>query len=156
MRSLRRVFSGERSEAGETLIEVLLSSALMGLCVVALLGGLATTVISSRVHRQQADTNSVLVGVMEHLKSSAVPRVRCATGSTYQSAANSALPAASEWSGTLGYTVQYQTVTSGNVEFQGVCQDDGTSGLTLQLIELTATTTDGAVSPSLSFVKGDY
>jgi type II secretory pathway component PulJ len=151
---LRR--SDEHSEAGETLIETLLSTALMALVVVGIIGGLTTTVLGSKVHRQLADTNSVLVGVMEHLKSDAVPRVQCAGTSTYQAAATSALPAATDWSGSISYTIQYQTVNGGAAEFQGVCQDDGSSGLTLQLITLTATTDDGNVSPSMSFVKGDY
>jgi hypothetical protein len=68
MRQLRDM-SSQRSEAGETLIEVLMASALMGLVVVAIVGGLATTVLGSHVHRNQAEANAILTGAMEQIKS---------------------------------------------------------------------------------------
>ena len=46
---------GEGSERGETLLELVIASALLGLVVVAIVGGLATTVLGSHVHREQAD-----------------------------------------------------------------------------------------------------
>ena len=162
---MERFRSGARSEAGETLIEVLMASALMALVVVTIIGGLATTVLSARVHRQQADANTALVAVIEHLKSpTEVPRVPCADTTTYLSEAQDEAvflgwPAAS-----VVYTIEHQTMVSvsGTPTLQWIapmpapCVDDGTNTLTLQRITVTLTTADGGVTPALSFVKGDY
>ncbi|MDQ1504601.1 MAG: hypothetical protein QOD57_2328, partial [Actinomycetota bacterium] len=69
MRLLPRRFSDEGSEAGETLIEVLMSTALMGIVVLAIIGGMSTMLIGSSINRKQADGNAALVSAMEQLKS---------------------------------------------------------------------------------------
>ena len=162
-------------ESGETLIEVLMASALMALVVVAIIGGLATTVLSSRVHRQQADANTALVAVIEHLKSpTEVPRVPCADATTYLPDAEQALSDSHAEAISLGnlgwpgasvlYTIEHETMVevSGTQTLQWIapvpapCVDDGTNTLTLQRITVTLTTADGGVTPALSFVKGDY
>ena len=58
-----------RGEAGETLLEVLISVTILGLGVVALLGGMTTAVATTRVHRQQADVGAVLTAASEKVKS---------------------------------------------------------------------------------------
>jgi type II secretory pathway pseudopilin PulG len=42
------------SDAGETLIELIIAVAIMGITVVALVGGIATTILMSDIHRKQA------------------------------------------------------------------------------------------------------
>lgn len=159
---MERFRSGARSQSGETLIEVLMASALMALVVVTIVGGLATTVLSARVHRQQADANTALVAVIEHLKSpTEVPRVPCADATTYLSDAQT-WAAAEGLPTTFSYMIEHETfaIVSGTSTVQWTapptCADDGTNTLTLQRITVTLTTADGGVTPALSFVKGDY
>jgi hypothetical protein len=162
MRLLQR-FSGERSEAGETLIEVMLSSALMGLVAVGIIGGLATTVLGAHVHREQADANTVLVSTMERIKSSdfdfsnvdctQTPSVRQAN---YEATARGvSMPSGWPASSLAVSGIQFENVVlvAGvpNVSFATTC----VTGLRRQLVSLTLTTPDGRVGPSLSFIKGD-
>jgi hypothetical protein len=154
---LPRQFSGIRSEGGETLLEVLMSTALMGLVVVAIVGGIGTMLLGSKVHRDQANGNRTLVGAMETLKSPDVPR-KCALNNVshpYYSLAP--LP-----SGVTIKTVEYEKMVSdanGNplVSWSTALADcDLTSAATLQRITLLYTSTDTKVTPSLSFIKGLY
>ena len=146
---------GNPSEAGETLIEVLIASALMALVVVAVIGGIATMLLGSRVHREQTDANTALVAAMEQLKSAATARA-C----TY-----SGLPPR-----VTIQKIQYEvnaTDANGNpiVDFVDDPNLDGDSNpltcdltgpLTLQRITVQYTTPDNRVTPTLSFIKGLY
>jgi Tfp pilus assembly protein PilV len=149
----------QRPEAGETLIEVLMATAIMAIGVVGIVGGLATTVLGAAVHRQQANGHTVLVAAAEALKAPAVKRVPCATATeaTYLAAARAALP--SGWApATLNITsIGYQNVTTSggaaSVSFGGSCQDS--SGLTLQLVKLQLDVPGDRVTSKLTFIKGD-
>jgi len=175
--------SGEGSEAGETLIEVLIASALMGIVVVAILGGLATSLLTSSIHREQADANTVLVAAMERVKSNDVTRVPCGTdpSSNYLGAAKyldtaHTVPATlpQTWIA-MGWTpaqifpaaslvVEHQTLSSSlgatTVDFlPGFAIVPGTPGtcsdaLPLQRVTITLRTPDGRVTPALTFIKG--
>jgi hypothetical protein len=70
-----------RPEAGETLVEVLISLALMGLVIVALIGGIATMVIGSKTHRDRTNGNTSLVAAMEYLRSPATAPPACSYAS---------------------------------------------------------------------------
>ena len=141
-----------RPEAGETLIEVLISSALMGLLVVAIVGGFSTVLMASRVHRNQADANVSLVEAMEKVRAPENSRVCAANDASHPY--RSVLPA-----GVSIVSIEYQSVTtdgSGNpaVGWTGTC--DLSSPSTLQRITLQYTHSDSTVTPQLSFVKGAY
>jgi hypothetical protein len=163
----------DRSEGGETLMEVLIAATLMAIVVAVILGGMATILSTSKLHRGQADSNSVLVSAMERVKSTDVARVPCAsptptaqdpTGAqAYKNVLQPTAPPPG-WTGTTPVTIssiQYETITANPVNglpavsFGSACNDDGTSGLTLQLIKIKVMSPDGRVTPSLSFVKGD-
>jgi prepilin-type N-terminal cleavage/methylation domain-containing protein len=64
-----------RSEAGFTLIEVVVAVLILGVGVVAILGGLATAVFGSGLHRNQADLDAALVTAEEKIK--AAPYQSC-------------------------------------------------------------------------------
>lgn len=154
-----RRFADEASEAGETLIEVLLASALMAVLVVAVIGGMATMLMSSTLHRSQANGNVALVGAMEKVKSTDVSR-QCATVNT-----SHPYYAAAGLSVTGPVTIQqieYETIQpdgSGNpsvVWSSNLSDCSLASAYTLQRITLKYTSTDNRVTPTLSFVKGDY
>jgi hypothetical protein len=145
------------SEAGETLVEVLMGTALMGLAIVAVIGGFATMLLGSRLHRDQADGNRALVTAMESLKSPDVAR-KCATNdSSHPYRALGALP-----STVTIQTIEYEKIVpdaSGNpsVSWSTTLADcDLTSSSTLQRITLLYASPDNKVTPSLSFIKGQY
>lgn len=75
----RRTRTG--SEAGESLIEVLVSTIILGLGVTSLLGGLAVAVFGSSLHRNQADASTLMTAVAEHVKE--LPYAECATRVQY-------------------------------------------------------------------------
>ena len=65
---LRRHHCYVDSEAGDTLIEVLLAVVILSLAVVALMGALVTSIASSAEHRSLSDIDSVLKGYAENAK----------------------------------------------------------------------------------------
>jgi Tfp pilus assembly protein PilV len=161
---LPKRFSSERSEAGETLIEVLMSSVLMAIVVVAVIGGITTMLLGSTVHRDQTNANTALVGAMEKLKSPTVSRV-CATN-------NSSHPYLTGLaSGVSITTIEYETIDSSSgspvVVWSSALPDCSlTSTLSVQRITLKYTSSNGNVNPPscsstatgpacLSFFKGD-
>jgi len=149
--------SSERSETGETLIEVLMSTALMGLVVVGIIGGFATMLLGSKLHRDQADGNRTLVTAMETLKSPDVARKCAATDVSHPYYALTPLP-----SGVTIQTIEYEKIVpdaNGNPSVSwstNLTDCDLTSSSTLQRITLLYTSTDSKVTPSLSFIKGQY
>lgn len=60
--------TSRRSEAGDTLIEVLLAVVILALSVSALLGALVTSISSSAEHRSLADLDTVLKSNAESVK----------------------------------------------------------------------------------------
>jgi len=148
----------ERPEAGETLIEVLISSTLMALVVVGLIGAVSTIVIGTRIHRDQADGNVALVEAME--------KVRVPEGATARTCAvndgshpyRSVLPP-----GVTISSIEYQTNgTDGSgyptIDWAPSCDPltYSSSPLVLQRITLQYVNADSTVDPSLSFVKGNF
>ena len=140
-----------------------MSSALLAVVVVGLIGGLAATVIGSHVHREQTDANVVLVSAMERIKSPDFDfsNVDCTKTAATRQAAYEAkareVPLPSGWpaSSLAVSSIAFENVTTvggtPTVSFTGTC----TTGWQRQLVALTLTSPDGRVSPVLSFVKGD-
>jgi hypothetical protein len=160
----QEAFSDPRSEAGETLIEVLLASALMALVVVSILGGVATMILGTAVHRDQTEANPKLISAMETLKSSATARL-CP-------ASTNPLPAYTFSDTNVSiFKIEYQELLSGTTwtwsSSASACDDTPASGpantgtpdpdnpMTLQRITLRYNHPDGNVVPELQFVKGN-
>jgi hypothetical protein len=55
-------------EAGETLAELLVTISILGIAIVAIVGGLANGILASSVHRDHATTNTVALSAAECLK----------------------------------------------------------------------------------------
>ena len=152
---------------GFTLVEVLVALMILGITFGAVLGGMATSINTSDLHRQQAQVQAVLASAVEKVKSPETDRVACATPATYLGAARSVAPAANTsvvppveaW---LPTTIEVISVTwsDGNGGFGTACYDDdahevgGRRLLTLQRIEIRVTHPGGRVNRTLAFVKG--
>jgi type II secretory pathway pseudopilin PulG len=79
----------ERDARGETLIELLVAMTILGIAVVALVGGIGTSVVMSDIHRKQATAEAVIHTYAEAIEGSvAAPTtsyVACPTLTTYGS-----------------------------------------------------------------------
>jgi hypothetical protein len=149
------------SEAGDTLVEVLIAVAVLALCVSALLGALVTTITSASEHRSLASIDTALRSYAEQLKydvelnpntSGTLPNapwyMQCATVTTSSYAGQQVLPPANL---PAGYTVVIQGIEywNGINAFDSISStlcasepanqlDDRTSGLQLLTLEATA------------------
>jgi Tfp pilus assembly protein PilE len=124
-----------RADRGETLIELIIAIAILGVCVVAIGSGIAGAVMVSGLNRDQADAGRVLHNYAETLE--AATYTPCAT--TY------ALPTQT------GFDAPTLDITYWNGSaFQATCPVGGDQGL--QRVAITVTNTDGRVSQSLRVV----
>jgi type II secretory pathway pseudopilin PulG len=58
----------QSSDTGETLVELIIAVAIMGITVVALVGGVATTILMSDIHRKQATAGSYVRSYAESVQ----------------------------------------------------------------------------------------
>jgi type II secretory pathway pseudopilin PulG len=112
-------------DGGETLIELLMAVAIMGIAVVAIVGGIGTSILMSDVHRKQATAGAVVRQYAEAIESSVAAGnyVDCATVAAYSSPPGLSIPpgytatatAASSWTGLVWDTCSidngYQKIT---------------------------------------------
>ena len=124
----------ERSDRGETLVELVIAVAILGLAAVAILGGMMTSVRSSVMHRNDATGGAYVRSFAEAIQGSVDSSggyKACATAaSAYASVTVPDLPA--------GYTKAVTAVRSWNGSTWGPCTADGLQRLDLKV------TTDGA------------
>lgn len=126
-----------RSEAGTTLVEVLITVMILGVAFVALLGGFGTSIVSSDLHRRQAQAETLVRRYAEAVK--ATPCTATCPGSY---AAGFTLPS--------GFEAPAATVVcyaSDNVAAVP-CPTDG-----IQRVTVRVRTTDGRVDTSVDLVK---
>jgi type II secretory pathway pseudopilin PulG len=57
-----------QGDSGDTLVEILVALAVLGIGIVALTGALTTNVTTTGLNRQQAQAESVLTSAAEHVK----------------------------------------------------------------------------------------
>lgn len=125
-------------ESGATLIEALITTALIGTGVVALLTSLQVAVSSAVVHQQLATAEATLRATAETIK--AAPFVSCAGVGDFGSLPNVdgaqvTVVAVEHWDGTLGSSRPYA----------GGCAD----GSWPQLVTISVEMTDGPVAVSV-------
>lgn len=137
----------ESGDRGESLIELLISIVIMGLAFSALLGGLATALLGSDVHRKTSDAESVLLAASERVKAAAW--VRCATKSDINSIV-STTPRPTGWAAPTVVSVDYW---NGTTFVTSPCSATSTGLLAMQLIRLSTTSPDKRGTDALSFVK---
>ena len=158
-------------QAGFSLVEVLVALMVLGITFGAVLGGMATSIHTSDLHRQQAQVQAVLASAVEKVKSPETTRVPCDeelvagdTAEAYQDAARLVAPTAAWEAGIEVLSVKYSDGLGG---FDITCYDDdafavpvkgGGGGtrrlLTLQRVEIRVTHPGGRDDQTLMFVKG--
>lgn len=161
-----------RSDRGETLVEILVALVILGIGVVALMGGLATAVFGSSLHRNQSDADAALVMALENIK--ALPYVPCTLGSstapTYSATPTGSSPYTSATYSTwptyttspspapsTGYFVVTTQLWNGSTFYTpsaaSPCTPDADS---MQLITITAVSRAGGAEQQTSVVKGHW
>ncbi|MCA1710636.1 MAG: type II secretion system GspH family protein [Actinobacteria bacterium] len=142
-----------KNETGETLVEVLLAVAILGIAVVVLLSGLGTAIASSSLHRDFSNSQLEVRSFAEAVKKAAyVPctaGVAFVPGTTVPPAAYSSPPgytASSSYPASVD-KVQYWTGSA----FAGTCPAGGDLGV--QLVTVTTQGSNGRGSQTLAVAK---
>ena len=150
-----------RSEAGDTLVEVLIAVAIMAIAVVALMEGLATATSTSGFNRRLTEVQTVLGNAGASVTDpNRNPWVNCATTATYNPTNGVAYPS-SQWTpAQVKVTkVQYFVMSAGLPAWSSTC----TYPYTLQLVTILVIApgaTPGSACPTSTacqtrtFVKG--
>ena len=141
-----RSYSRER---GDTLIEVLVAVVVIALAVTAIVGALVAGIGASGEHRNLAVDDTLLKSQADALKQ----RIELGTNPQFHACA-----APSDYQGLIsqhaGYTVTVQVQYWSGTAFGTSCPSDPRDQQ-LQLVQITAATSDGAATQALSFVVRD-
>lgn len=130
-------------EKGESLLELLIAVAIMGIAVVAIMAGLVTSVLISDVHRKQATAGTAVRDYAEAMQSAVAGGSYgdCGTTSWYQSHAGFTAP--------TGYNA---TVVAGSMRFwtgstwtTSCSTDSGLQQLTVQVASTDGRATERVV-----------
>ena len=124
----------QRSDRGETLIELVVAVAILGIAAVAILGGLMVGIRTSVMHRNDATGGAYVRSFAEAIQTDVDTngyKACAAASSGYASIAVPDLPA--------GYTPSVTAVQSWNGSAWGACTADG-----VQRLDLKVTTTGSA------------
>jgi prepilin-type N-terminal cleavage/methylation domain-containing protein len=131
-------------DEGFTLIECLISIAILGIAFAALLGGMAASSTTSDFHRKEATANTLLVSATESVKDVVRnPFHDCGSGLAYNPYTGVVLPTPS-WRITIDSVLYWDGTT-----FQGTCSPD----YRLQLINLRVTSPDSRAIERVGIVK---
>ncbi len=157
-----------RDEAGLTLIEVLVTVAILGIAFVTVVGGMAVSIAGSDMHRKQATSQTVLRNLAEFLKAADyqcsgdyTAAIDPPTGFTAQvgSPVVRRSPLAAGNPDSAAYTVEITEVrqwTSGTVDpamFQAPATCEGDNGLQQLRIQVQSVARPDLAPESLLLVK---
>ncbi len=137
----RRSHARDDPEQGETLLELIIAIAILGVCVVAIGSGIALSVTISAIHRKQAVAQDSLHNYAELLQSSYTPCTSTTTPNYARSLGQLTPPGFSAPSVVVDYWLPTQAT------FTDACPPGGDTGL--QQVTLTLVSTAGNVSQSL-------
>ena len=152
-----RVRTGSNS-TGETLIELIIAVAIMGITVVAIVGGIATSILMSDIHRKQTTAGAYVRSYAEAVQTYVAAGNFDATTSPDYGASTVLTP--NTWA---QFTAPNTGINSPDVSVR--CWDDAqqkfpeppagngcTAGSTLQQVTLNVSSTDSRASESLVVV----
>jgi Tfp pilus assembly protein PilV len=134
-----------RGDAGETLVELLVTVVIMSIAVVALVAGLGTAAITSDMSARNGTAQAVLRSGAEAVK--AQPYVGCAT--TYTVPAASDQPGFTAEVTNVAYAVIGAASGGGSVGFVPTCSVDAGA----QRVAVRVSSTDGRVQRTVQIVK---
>ena len=142
-----------RGDAGVTLVELLVTVVILGVDFVAILGGMATGMVVSDLHRKQATSETIIRSYAEAVK--AAPYAVCAGTAAYAAlAVGYSVPAGLRPTYAVSVTAvsywQPGGSTGSFVSSLGTCpgSDNG-----LQSVTLRVSSSDGRDSESMQVVK---
>lgn len=142
---MSRVRRGD--ESGFSLVEVLISVVIMGICFAGLLGGMGMSILGSSIHRSQADGHALLVSAAEAVKDQTRNPYACPPTFTFASG----VTAPSGWSiSDVAVTKVEHGYWDGGGTF--VVATDCTT-VDLQRITLRVTSPDGRALETLTVIK---
>lgn len=163
-------------EEGETLLEILIAVAIMGIAVAAILGLFQSSITASSIHKQQSVAGSILDNYAEFMQSSSTaPFSPCPTALTAYATDKAAFVTAMSTPGSAVYEADASKYNLGLAVTQGVygaagsdpavtypdpatspaCATaaNGDDPRTVQQVTLTVTSTDSEVSESVQLVR---
>lgn len=135
-------------DGGESLLELLVAVTIMGIALVAIVGGLVTAILMSDIHRKQATAGSTLRNYAEAVEASvgaaSSAYTACATTATYTSPSGFSAPS--------GYAAQVTSVRYWNdttLAFSSTCPSPEGG---VQKVSLRVSSSDGRASESVDIV----
>jgi type II secretory pathway pseudopilin PulG len=144
-----------RRNAGDTLVELIMTVAIMAIAFVSIIGGIATAISDSRVHHDQTDVQAALTTAAEVVKS--VAYTFCGAGDP----AGSGPASLNYQSGLSGYLLDHPLVQGdiANPTVRSVTADSAGStacpvnGNDLELVTITDSSNDGKITNSIQVVR---
>jgi type II secretory pathway pseudopilin PulG len=121
------------SVKGETLLELVISIAILGVAVVAIASGITVSITVSGIHRNQATAGTYVRAYAEAIQNKVATAggyVKCATTATYQAPAGFTLPSGYPPSVT---EIKYGTPSGGWITTCTASTDTGTQRLSLRV-----------------------
>jgi type II secretory pathway pseudopilin PulG len=120
---------------GETLLELVISIAILGLAIVAIASGITVSTMLSGLHRKQATAGTYVRAYAEAIQNTVagpLGYVKCATTSTYNAPVGFTLPLNSGYSASVT-DIQYGTTSGDWISTCTASLDSGTQRLSLQI-----------------------
>lgn len=134
-------------ESGFSLVEILLTIAIVGIAFAAILGGLATSITVSDLHRKQATADALARSAAEAVKDHAVGYVPCAGPNAYRDALP---PAPSGYAVSISSVAYWDGTSSDPMTFSGACPSPDAGA---QRITIVAASADGRATETVELIK---